>query len=277
MKETVDSLGNQKKMNYALRADMTKEEFIKEVTDGLLPPPGYFPLNVQLNKEGYENINEVMSRGAKPLTADEVESLTNGAGALILDIRKPGEFAKSHIPNSIFIGLDGGFAPWVGELIVDVNQPLVLVVDEGREEEAITRLSRVGFDQTLGFLKGGIASWESAGKELASVASISPEEFSGRFDQAKPHTYDVRKETEFQAEHVEDAINTPLSSLNNYLGDYPDSSTFYVHCAGGYRSMIAASILKSRGIHNLVNVEKGFKGIKNVGVPTTDFVCPSSN
>lgn len=275
MKETVDTLGNQKRMNYALRADMTKEEFIEEVTEGLLPPPAYFPLNVKLNKEGYENLDQVVARGENALTPEAVEQLANQDGALILDIRKPADFAKAHIPNSIFIGLDGGFAPWVGELIVDVKQPLILVVTEGREEEAITRLSRVGFDQTLGYLKGGIDAWQKQGKEVDAVASITPQEFASRYDRVRDQVYDVRKESEYLSEHVNGAKNTPLGSLNDHLGTYGHAKEAYVHCAGGYRSMIAASILKSRGIHNLVNVEQGFKGIKETDIRTSDYVCPS--
>ncbi|WP_394974017.1 rhodanese-like domain-containing protein [uncultured Croceitalea sp.] len=275
MKETVDSLGNQKRMNYALRADMTKEEFIKEVTDGLLPPPQYFPLNVKMNKEGYEDIHEVIERGATALSPNAFERAANETGAVILDVRHQDDFAKSHIPRSIFIGLKGGFAPWVGALIADVKQPLLLVTDEGTEEEAITRLSRVGFDGTLGYLDGGIKVWEKEGKEVDTVESISAETFKERLEKDIP-VFDVRKETEYSAEHVENAKLTPLDFLNNHLTEFPDKETFYVHCAGGYRSMIAASILKSRGIHNLIDVAGGMASIKKSGIPVTDFVCPST-
>ena len=275
MKETVDTLGNQKKMNYALRADMTKEEFVKEVTDGLLPPPQYFPLNVKMNKEGYEDIHEVIERGVTALSPNAFETAANETGAIVLDVRHQNDFAKSHIPRSIFIGLKGSFAPWVGALIADVNQPLLLVTDKGTEEEAITRLSRVGFDGTLGYLEGGIEAWKKAGKEVDTVESISADTFKDRLDNNIP-VFDVRKEPEFSAEHVEDAKLTPLDFLNNHLSEFPEKETFYVHCAGGYRSMIAASILKSRGIHNLIDVAGGMASIKEAGILVTDFVCPST-
>jgi glyoxylase-like metal-dependent hydrolase (beta-lactamase superfamily II)/rhodanese-related sulfurtransferase len=275
MKETVDSLGNQKQMNYALRADMTKEEFVKEVTDGLLPPPQYFPLNVKMNKEGYEDINEVIKRGVKALSPKTFETAANETGAIILDVRHQDDFAKGHIPRSIFIGLKGGFAPWVGALIADVKQPLLLVTDKGAEEEAITRLSRVGFDGTLGYLEGGIEAWEKEGKEIDTVISISATTFKNKLENNIP-VFDVRKESEFSAEHVKDAKLTPLDFLNNHLSEFPEKETFYVHCAGGYRSMIASSILKSRGIHNLVDVAGGMAAIKKAGIPVTDFVCPTT-
>ncbi len=275
MKETVDTLGNQKKMNYALRADMSKEEFIKEVTDGLLPPPQYFPLNVKMNKEGYEDIDTVLERGARALSPDAFEAAANETGAVMLDVRNQADFAKGHIPRSIFIGLGGSFAPWVGALIADVKQPILLIAPEGKEEEAITRLSRVGFDGTIGYLNGGMDKWEQAGKEVDTVVSIDAEEFKSRLANKAP-VFDVRKEPEFMAEHVEDAHFTPLDFLNDYLSEFPGEETFYVHCAGGYRSMIAASILKSRGIHNLVDVAGGFKAIKEVGIPVTDYVCPTT-
>ena len=274
MKETVDTLGNQKKMNYALRADMTKEEFIQEVTDGLLPPPAYFPMNVKLNKEGYKDIDEVMKTGRSALSPEAFETAANETGAVMLDIRHQSEFAKAHIPGSIFIGLDGSFAPWVGDLIKDVQQPILLIGDEDRIEEAITRLSRVGFDNTLGYLEGGFETWQKAGKQTDSVRSIPATEF--KEEAGNSPVFDVRKPGEWQAEHVKDAKHTSLSEINEHLAEYPENETFYVHCAGGYRSMIAASILKSRGIHNLVDVQGGFKAIKEAGVETTDYVCPST-
>lgn len=274
MKETVDTLGNQKKMNYALRADMTKEEFVKEVTDGLLPPPAYFPMNVKMNKEGYKDIEEVMAKGQSALSPDAFEAAANETGAVMLDIRHQSEFAKAHIPGSIFIGLDGSFAPWVGDLIKDVQQPILLIGDEDRIEEAITRLSRVGFDNTLGYLEGGFESWKKAGKETDSVKTVPATEFKKVATEAP--VFDVRKPGEFQAEHVANAKHTSLSEINEHLAEYPENDTFYVHCAGGYRSMIAASILKSRGIHNLIDVQGGFKAIKEAGIETTDYVCPST-
>ncbi len=275
MKETVDTLGNQKKVNYALRADMTKEEFIKEVTDGLLPPPQYFPLNVKMNREGYDDIDEVLQRGTRPLSPDAFEAAANETGALILDVRHQKEFVKGHIPRSIFIGLDGNFAPWVGALIKDVKQPILLVVPEGREEEAVTRLSRVGFDNTLGYLEGGFEAWKSSGKEIDTLQSISAEEFKKHLENNVP-VFDVRKDGEFASSHIANAHHTPLDFINDYISEFPTNKTFYVHCAGGYRSVIAASILKSRGIHNIVDVAGGFKAIKEANIPITDEVCPTS-
>lgn len=275
MKETVDTLGNQKKMNYALRADMTRDEFIEEVTEGLLPPPQYFPLNVKMNKEGYEDIDTVLERGTQALTPEAFETAANETGAVVLDVRHQDEFAKGHVPRSIFIGLDGSFAPWVGALVADVEQPILLVAPEGREEETVTRLSRVGFDKTLGYLKGGIEAWKKAGKEVDTVDSVNAQELKAKIGQGVP-VFDVRKESEYQAEHVKDAHLTPLDYINDHLTEFPNKETFYIHCAGGYRSMIAASILKSRGIHNLVDVAGGFADIKNVGIPVTDYVCPTT-
>lgn len=273
MKITVDTLGNQKEMNYALRADMTKEEFVKEVTDGLEAPPKYFPLNVKMNKEGYEDIDVVLARGKKALSPDAFELAANETGAIVLDVRHQSEFVKGHIPRSIFIGLDGGFAPWVGSLIADVKQPILLVTPQGREEETITRLSRVGFDHTLGYLKGGFEAWKAAGKEMDSLESISAEEFKNRWTAAEIGVYDVRKESEYKAQHLLNAHNTPLDTLNDYLAEFPSERPFYIHCAGGYRSVIAASILKSRGIHNLVDVAGGFNDIKAAGIPASRYVC----
>ncbi|MAM18416.1 MAG: MBL fold metallo-hydrolase [Gramella sp.] len=276
MKETVDTLGHQKEMNYALRADMTKEEFIKEVTDGLLPPPAYFPMNVKMNKEGYKNIEEVMEKGQVALSPDAFEAAANETGAVMLDIRHQDEFAKGHVPGSIFIGLDGSFAPWVGDLIRDVQQPILLIGDQNRIEEAITRLSRVGFDNTLGYLEGGFENWRNSGKEIDTVKSIPATEFKAIKDAEDVPVFDVRKPGEYLSEHVIDANHTSLSEINDHLAEYPENTDFYVHCAGGYRSMIAASILKSRGIHNLVDVQGGFKAIKEAGVKTSDYVCPST-
>ena len=275
MKETIDTLGNQKKVNYALRADMTEAEFIKEVTDGLQPPPKYFPENVKLNKEGYDDVSEVLKRGTTALLPTEFEVIANETNAIILDVRHQDEFVKGHIPRSIFIGLDGGFAPWVGALIADTQQPILLVVPENREEEAVTRLSRVGFDHTLGYLQGGFDAWKKASKEYDTISSISPVIFE-EAHQENIAIFDVHRSGEFQSEHIIEAQNTPLDYINNHLAAFPKEETFYVHCAGGYRSVIAASILKSRGIHNLINVEGGFKAIKETSIPVSNFVCPSS-
>ena len=274
-KETIGSLGEQKKTNYALRHDMTEAEFITEVTDGLLPPPQYFPLNVQLNKEGYEDFEEVLKRGTQEFSAEQFEEQAKNTNAIILDVRNQADFAKGHIPGSIFIGIDGGFAPWVGALIGDVKQPLLLVTPEGREQETITRLSRVGFDQTLGTLKGGFVTWKNSDKEIDSIHSVTAEEFKKNSTDSSP-IFDVRKPGEYTSEHLPKAKNTSLDFINEYLSEFPEQENFYIHCAGGYRSMIAASILKSRGIHNLIDVKGGFGAIKETGMEITDYICPST-
>lgn len=276
MKETVDTLGNQKGMNYALRADMTREEFIAEVTDGLLPPPGYFPLNVKMNKEGYEDIETVLTRGLEALSPAAFEAVANETEALMLDVRSPQDFAAGHIPNSINIGINGGFAPWVGELIVDVDTNIILIAPEGQEEEVVTRLSRVGFDKTSGFLQGGIDAWKAAGKEIDTVKSVPASELADNYGAYADRIFDVRKPGEYLSEHVEGAHHTPLSNLNDHLAEFPKDGEFYLHCAGGYRSMIAASILKARGIHNIIDVQGGFGAIKETNTPKSDYVCPST-
>ena len=273
-KETVGTLGDQKKTNYALRADMTKEEFIKEVTDGLLPPPQYFPLNVKMNKEGYEDIDTVIKTGTRPLSPQAFEVAANETGAIVLDVRHQNDFAKGHIPQSIFIGIDGGFAPWVGAMIGDVKQPILLVTPEGREEETVTRLARVGFDNTLGYLNGGISSWKKNGKTIDTVEGIDVESFKPLAENST--IFDVRKPGEYLSEHLVNANSTPLDFLNNHMSEFPSKGNFYIHCAGGYRSMIAASILKSRGIHNLIDVRGGFSAIKEGGMKISDYVCPST-
>ncbi|MDA9140182.1 MBL fold metallo-hydrolase [Flavobacteriaceae bacterium] len=275
-KETVGTLGEQKKTNYALRADMTKEEFIKEVTDGLLPPPQYFPLNVKMNKEGYEDIDTILKSGTTPLDPEAFEKLANQSGAIILDVRHQDAFAERHIPQSIFIGIDGGFAPWVGALIGDVEQPILLVTPEGREEETVTRLARVGFDNTLGYLDGSLEAWKKAGKATDSVEGIDTTELKTFSEKESLTVFDVRKPGEYLSEHLPDAKNTPLDFINEYMNEFPTGTPFYMHCAGGYRSMIAASILKSRGIHNLIDVRGGFGAIKESGMKVSDYVCPST-
>ncbi len=275
-KETVGTIGEQKRTNYALRADMTKEEFIKEVTDGLLPPPDYFPLNVKLNKEGYQSIDTVLRKGTTPLSPDEFENLANETGAVVLDVRNKSEFIKGFIPRSIFIGLEGNFAPWVGALIVDVQQPILLIVPEGKEEEAITRLSRVGFDNTLGYLKGGIQAWKNSSREIDTLKSITAEEFNQIYNTQKSPVYDVRKPGEYQSEHIKEAVNTPLDFINDHLDDFTTEEDFYVHCAGGYRSVIAASILKARGNHKVIDIAGGFDALKNTNIPLSEKVCPST-
>ncbi len=273
-KETTDTLGNQKKTNYALRADMTREAFVTELLDGLGAPPAYFPQNVMMNIQGYESLDSIIEKSFKALSPAEFEAAANVTEAVVLDVRHENDYVKSHIPNSIFIGIQGNFAPWVGALIMDVKQPILLVTPEGREQETITRLSRVGFDHVLGYLNGGIIAWESAGFETDVMDSISPEQFASDFSE-KSIVIDARKPGEFEAEHVENAINLPLDTINSHLAAVPDAP-FYLHCAGGYRSVIMGSILKSRGFHHFINVEKGISGIRNTGVPMTHFVCPST-
>lgn len=276
-KETFDSLGNQKANNYALRADMTKDEFITEVTTGLTSPPQYFPKNAVMNRQGYSDIDEVLSQGTKALSVDDFEAVANETGALLLDTRKPQTFKDGFIPNSINIGVDGGFAPWVGALIIDLKQPILLIVDEGRAEEVVTRLSRVGYDNTLGFLSGGIAAWRSAGKEVDSIESISADELANRME-GEIDVLDVRKNSEYQAEHIdnEKVINFPLDNINSNMDQLNKDTEYHIHCAGGYRSMIAASILKARGFDKVIDVAGGFKSIKDSSLPLTAYVCPST-
>lgn len=275
-KETVGSIGEEKRSNYALRFDMTKEEFIQEVTDGLLPPPAYFPLNVKLNKEGYEDIAKVLEKGGNALTPDAFEAAANETGAVVLDVRHERDFANAHIPRSIFIGIDGGFAPWVGALIQDISRPILLVAPEGKLKETITRLSRVGFDNVIGYLEGGFNAWVEAGKATDSVETISADDFATLQKANQLSVIDVRKSSEYLSEHVMDATNAPLDEINIHLAQFKENEKNYVHCAGGYRSMIANSILKARGIHNAVDVRGGFDAIKNADVKVSEFVCPST-
>ena len=273
-KETIGSIGDQKKTNYALRANMTKEEFIKEVTDGLLPPPSYFPMNVKLNKEGYENVEDIISE-AIAYDAETFELVANKIDTVILDVRHQDDYCKGHIPQSIFIGIDGDFAPWVGTLIPDIKQPILLVTPVGREEESITRLARVGYDNTLGYLKGGFETWKNEGLEYDTVNWVTANSLEELMEENVP-VFDVRKDGEFTAEHVEGAHSTPLDFINDHIAEFPKEEEFYVHCAGGYRSVIAASILKARGYHNIVNVLGGFASIKKTAIKTTNYVCPST-
>ena len=274
-KETVGTIGDQKKTNYALRADMTKEEFVKEVTDGLLPPPAYFPLNVQMNKEGYKSIDDVVKSGSRALSVSEFELIANETDAIVLDVRHQSEFIKGFIPQSIFIGLGGTFAPWVGALIKDVTQPILLVTPVGEEETAITRLSRVGFDNVLGYLDGSFASWKVLGKEVDTLRSVSAEVLETAIDNNAP-VFDARKPGEFANEHIVDVPSTPLDFLNDHISGFPTDKDFYIHCAGGYRSVIAASILKSRGFHNVIDVAGGYGAIKKTTIKRTATVCPST-
>ena len=274
MKETVDSLGNQKKMNYALNQP-NKEAFIEAVTDGLLPPPAYFGFNVAMNKGGYDPFDEVKLRSLTPLAPEAFELVAESTSALILDTRSAASFSLGFVPNSINIGIKGDFAPWVGALIGDVKQEILLVTDPGMEEEVITRLSRVGFDHVVGYLAGGFAAWNEAGKEIDQVHRISSEEFATQFDAEKSIVVDVRKETEYAAEHVSDAYSKPLAYINEWTKDINPDEHFFMHCQGGYRSMIAASILQARGFRNFTEVDGGFAAISKTTIPTTDFVCQS--
>jgi len=273
-KETVGSIGDQKATNYALRANMTKEEFVKEVTDGLLPPPAYFPMNVQMNKEGYSNVENIIKE-AKAFEPKVFETVANETEALVLDVRHQDDFAKGHIPKSIFIGLDGGFAPWVGALILDYKQPILLVTPEGKENETITRLARVGYDNAIGYLKGGFETWKKAGMEYDTVSTVDAEVLEENMKLHVP-VFDVRKPGEYASEHIVDVPSTPLDFLNEHLVQFPKNEPFYIHCAGGYRSMIAASILKSRGYHNVIDVKGGYAAIKNTNIKRTAYVCPST-
>jgi glyoxylase-like metal-dependent hydrolase (beta-lactamase superfamily II)/rhodanese-related sulfurtransferase len=266
--ETSSTLGHQKQFNYALRVDMTRDEFVKEVTDGLAPPPQYFPKNAMINKNGYESIDTIIERGTLALDPQAFEDAAEATEALILDTRNAAQFVKAHIPGSIFIGIDGGFAPWVGALITDIDQPILIVTDPGREEEVVTRLARVGYDHTLGYLNGGIESWIKAEKETDQIESISSEKFAEIYAAEPILISDVRKCSEYDNGHVVNALNLPLDFIAENTNKYDKDEKYYVHCAGGYRSVIAASILKARGYHNLVNVEGGYAAIKNTPIPT---------
>jgi len=273
MKITYDSLKSQKKLNYALNSKLTKPEFIEKVLDGLQKPPQYFPENVKLNKEGYEDIDKILSSSKKLLNANKFEEIANENGALALDVRSKEEYENSHIPRSIFIGLDGGFAPWVGELIIDVKTPILLVCNDSQIEEAVTRLSRVGFDNTLGYIT--IEKWKENGKEIDSINSISAIETVKRLENKSSILIDVRKENEYKSQHVVNAHNYQLSSINNYLPKFEEKNDYYIHCQSGYRSMIACSILKSRGIHNITNVIGGFKNLGLTTLNLSNKICPS--
>lgn len=274
-KETVSTIGNQKANNYALRANMTEVEFIAEVTDGLLPPPAYFGMNVAMNKKGYDSFQEVLEHGMKTLSATEFESVADETGALILDTRKNGDFAKGFIPQSINIGIDGDFAPWVGALIANVKQPILLITELGREEETVTRLSRVGFDNLVGHLEGGFEAWKKSGKDIDSINRITAAEFQKQIKIGESKVIDIRKETEYSAEHVAEAYSKPLANINDWIKDINPNEPFFMHCAGGYRSMIASSILQARGFRNFSEIEGGFNAIAKTDIPRTDFICQS--
>ena len=278
-KETTDTLGHQKDTNYALRADMTKEEFIKAVTDGLVEPPQYFPFNVLLNlKGGMDSIDDIIRKGKNPLSANEFEAIWESADALVLDTRKKEEFAAGHIPGSIFIGVDDSFAPWVGTLITDLKQPILFVADEGREEEVIVRLARVGYDHTIGYLKGGVAAWKAAGFATDVIKEISPEDFATLYEMDNKHTnlLDARRKSEFDSEHLVGAENFPLDFINQNMAQLDRNKKYFIHCAGGYRSLIMCSILKSRGFDHLVNIKDGYKVLSQTGLAKTKYTAPKT-
>jgi glyoxylase-like metal-dependent hydrolase (beta-lactamase superfamily II)/rhodanese-related sulfurtransferase len=274
-KETVSTIGNQKATNYALRANMTEAEFVKEVTDGLLPPPAYFGMNVAMNKKGYESFETVLNHGMRAIPVNQLEMMVEETKAILLDTRNNADFSKGFIPQSINIGIDGDFAPWVGALIADVNQAIILVTPKGREEETVTRLSRVGFDNIIGHLEGGFEAWQNAGHEIDTVNRISAQEFEKQVTIGESKIIDIRKESEYEAEHIEDAYSKPLAYINEWVKDINPEEHFFLHCAGGYRSMIAASILEARGFRNFSEVEGGFNAIAKTKVPKTNFVCQS--
>lgn len=273
-KETTDTLGNQKRTNYALNPALTREEFTKQLLDGQRNPPAYFPENVLMNIRGYDSIDSVMERGLKPLSVEAFEAVANETEALLLDTRDPEIFAHAFIPNSINIGIDGSFAMWAGALIPGVKHPILLITEEGREQETVTRLARVGYDNVLGYLQGGFTAWKQVGKEIDTANRISALELEARMAE-QPLIIDVRNEAEFEAEHIEGAMNVPLDYLNYNLSSFPKDKPFVIHCAGGYRSMIASSILKARGWDQFVDVKGGFKAIAETAIPKTTFVCQS--
>lgn len=276
-KETFDTLGHQKEVNYALRADMTKEEFIDEVTTGILPAPQYFAKNAMINKTGYESLDIVMNRGLVALSPEDFEQVAEQEGALVIDTRHQKDFHKGFIPKSVFIGLGGSFAPWVGTLIPDVQQPILLVADEGKAQEAVTRLARVGYDNCLGYLEGGFEAWKQAGKEVDSIDSISASKVESKLKSGEQAVVlDVRKPTEYSSEHVENAQNFPLDYINEQMNEVNRKTQYYVHCRSGYRSMIAASILKARGFEDIVDIDGGFLALQKTEIPITAFVCPST-
>ncbi|MEZ4883100.1 MAG: MBL fold metallo-hydrolase [Chitinophagales bacterium] len=273
-KETTDTLGNQKKTNYALQPELTREEFVKQVLTGLTPPPGYFPQNVLMNITGYDSIDEVLERGVKALSPNIFETVANETDAVIIDTRSKDDFRKGFIPNSIFIGLDGSFASWVGTLIPDIKQSILFVADEGREEEVVTRLARVGYDNALGYLAGGFESWENAGNEVDTIDSVDVETLASM---KNPNILDVRRSSEYNSEHIVNALNTPLDYINDSMAMIDKNKDFYVHCVSGYRSLAFISILKARGFDNLTDIMGGFNAIKGkTEFEITDYVCPTT-
>lgn len=271
-KATEGSLGEQKLFNYALRADMTREEFVKEVTTGLVDPPQYFPKNAVMNKMGYTSIDDVRQQGLQALSVRAFKAAWEGEEALVLDTRHQDEFVKGFVPGAVFIGVEGDFAPWVGALITDLKQPILFICEKGRESEVVDRLARVGYDNPIGYLEGGFAAWRDAGEEVDTLSRIDAPALAAAMETGGINLLDVRKESEYNAEHVVGAKNFPLDFINKNMAQVDSSTKYYVHCAGGYRSVIACSILKSRGFHNLVDVEAGFKAMKETTLPMTEYV-----
>jgi glyoxylase-like metal-dependent hydrolase (beta-lactamase superfamily II)/rhodanese-related sulfurtransferase len=277
--ETTDLLGHQKKVNYALRPDMSKEEFIKEVTEGLVEPPQYFPLNVLLNLNGNgRSIDEIIERGKAALSVTDFKAAWENMDALVLDTRSKESYIQEHIPGSIFIGLDGNFAPWAGTLISDLQQPIIFLCDEGKEEDVVIRLSRVGYDNTAGYLKGGITAWKNAGFETGHIKEISALDFDilYEFDNRNINLLDVRRKSEFDSQHLVGAINFPLDFINKNMSQLDRDKKYFIYCAGGYRSVIICSILKSRGFENLVNIKGGFKELAITNLERTNYIKPAS-
>jgi len=278
-KETTDTLGHQKQVNYALRADMSKEEFIKAVTEGLVEPPHYFPLNVLMNLQGgIKSIDAIIEKGKRPLTAREFQTVWESMDALVLDTRSKEAFVAGHIPGSIFIGIDDSFAPWAGTLIPDLKQPILFVADEGREEEVVIRLSRVGFDNTIGYLKGGLVAWKDAGFESGSLKEISADEFAALYELDSKHInlLDARRKSEFDSEHLVGAVNFPLDFINKHMAELDRDKKYFIHCAGGYRSVIMTSILKARGFDKLVTIRGGYKSLSQTGLKKTHYTEPTT-
>ena len=269
-KETWGYLGDQKKYNYALRADMTREEFVGEVLTGLVAPPQYFPKNAQMNKMGYESFDTVRKRGVQPLSVRAFKMAWEAEEALVLDTRHQHDFVKGFLPGSIFIGIDDNFAMWVGALITDLKQPILFVSDPGREEEVVTRLARVGYDKAIGYLEGGFATWKEAGEEIDTLEEITAEKYAQRFDPDE-NLLDVRRGSEYAAEHIVGAVNFPLDFINEHIRQLDRDHRYFLHCAGGYRSVIAASILKSRGFEHLVNVRGGYNALSETTLNRTEY------
>jgi len=273
--ETFATLGNQKENNYALQ-DLSKAEFVKEVTTGIMPPPSYFPKAAMLNKTGYKSIDDVVSKAGNALKPEEVLKL-QADGALVLDTRSKEDFHDGFVKGSIFIGIDGSFAPWVGTVIKDNAQPIIIVADQDRVEEITIRLSRVGYDNTIGYLDGGYQAWQEASLPVDKIESIAADELSEILKENKINLIDARKPSEFDAEHSCTATNRPLDFISTEIESYNSSQKYYVHCRTGYRSLIYTSILKQSGITDVVDIEGGFVAMQEADISMSEFQCPSGN